>query len=210
MHRVRRKRGRTVNTRVPVWEPLFELAPEHIGEFMWMHEVELEDGARIHAYKHHETRRYLHLDHGGRAFVFIWDESRPAEEEDPLYEEVDPLWLLDLVLARPDERARLCRQCISAEFKRIRWARSATKHRVSKKRIRHVFENCLVILKEDPPVSHQSAQATRLVFLGPDPTGAVLEVIAVETAQENLMVIHAMDLRPRYRSAYEEVRRCNR
>jgi hypothetical protein len=76
---------------------------------MWMHEVELEDGTRLHAYKHHETRRYLHLDHGGRAFVFIWDESRPVEE-DSLYEEVDPLWLLDHALAKPDERASLFRQ----------------------------------------------------------------------------------------------------
>lgn len=209
MHPLRRKRGRVVNTRAPIWEPLFELAPEHIGDFMWMCEVELEDATRIHCYKHYETRRSIHLDHGGRAFVFIWDETRPMDE-DSLYEEVDPLWLLDLVLAKPDERANLFRQNISAEFKRIRWARSATKHRISKKRIRHALEHCLVILEEDPSAGHSSPRGTRLVFLGQDPAGALLEVIAVETAQENLMVIHAMNLRPRYRSTYEEVRRCNR
>jgi len=148
-----------------------------------MHEVELEDGTRLHAYKHHETRRYLHLDHGSRAFVFIWDESRPVEE-DSLYEEVDPLWLLDLALAKPDERASLFRQYVTAEFKRIRGARSATRHRISRKRIRHA--------------------------LGEDPVGVALEVIAVVTDHENLMVIHAMELRSRYRNTYEEVRRCNR
>jgi hypothetical protein len=174
-----------------------------------MHEVELEDGARLHAYKHHETRRYLHLDHGGRAFVFVWDESRP-EDEDSFYEEVDPQRLLDLALAKPDERASLFRQNISAEFKRIRWARSATKHRISKKRIRHVLEHCRVILEEDPPVRHSTVPETRLVFLGEDPTGEVVEVIAIETSHANLMVIHAMRLCPRYRRTYEEVRRCNR
>ena len=209
MHLLRRKRGWVVNTRVPIWEPLFELAPEHLSDFMWMHEVELEDGTRLHVYKHHETRRSLHLDHGGRAFVFIWDESRPVDE-DSLYEEVDPLWLLDLVLAKPDERASLYRQYISAEFKRIRWARSATKHRISRRRIRHALEHCSVLLKEDPPPGRISATATRLVFLGEDPAGAVLEIIAVETDHENLMVIHAMELRSRYRNTYEEVRRCNK
>lgn len=37
-----------------------------------------------------------------------------------------------------------------------------------------------------------------------------LEVIAVVTDHENLMVIHAMELRSRYQNTYEEVRRCNR
>lgn len=209
MHPLRRKRGRVVNTRAPIWEPLFELAPEHLGDFMWMHEVELEDGTRLHAYKHHETRRYLHLDHGGRAFVFIWDESRPVEE-DSLYEEVDPFWLLDLALAKPDERASLFRQYVTAEFKRIRWARSATRHRISRKRIRHALEHCSAVLEEDPPPGLSSAKATRFVFLGEDPVGVALEVIAVVTDHENLMVIHAMELRSRYRNTYEEVRRCNR
>ena len=48
------------------------------------------------------------------------------------------------------------------------------------------------------------------MFLGEDGSGEPLEVIAVETDRESLMVIHAMKLRPRYRSTYEEVRRCNR
>lgn len=210
MHPLRRRRGQVVNTRAPIWEPLFELAPEHVGEFMWMHEVELADGNRLHAYKHFETRRYLHLDHGRRAFVFIWDESRDIDD-DSEYEEVDPQGLLDLVLAGPDERASLFRQNLSAEFKRIRWARSATKHRISRRRIRHVLEHCLAILEEDPATGGQPRpRETRLVFLGEDPSGGALEVIAVETDQENLMVIHAMDLRSRYRSTYEEVRRCNR
>jgi len=95
----------------------------------------------------------------------------------------------------PGQRARLFRQNISAEFKRIRWARSATKHRISKKRIRDALENCLAILEQDPPVIRPCGEGVRLVFLGEDAAGVPLEVIAVETQQEALMVIHAMELR---------------
>lgn len=182
------------------------LAPEHLGDFMWMHEIELEDGTRLHAYKHYETRRYLHLDHGGRAFVFAWDENRGVDE-DSEYEEADPQWLLELVLARPDERANLFRQNVAAEFKRLRWARSATKHRISRKRIRYVLEHCLLIFEEDPLSAHPWARDKRLVFLGEDSGGIALEVIAVETSHGNLLAIHAMELRARYSRAYEEVRR---
>jgi hypothetical protein len=37
---------------------------------MWMHEVQLTDGTRIHAYKHWVTRRYMHLAADGRAFEY--------------------------------------------------------------------------------------------------------------------------------------------
>jgi hypothetical protein len=35
-----------------------------------MHEIELADGARVHAYKHVSTRRYFHLACDGRAFAY--------------------------------------------------------------------------------------------------------------------------------------------
>jgi hypothetical protein len=111
--------------------------------------------------------------------------------------------------AAPNDRARVFRQNISAECKRIRWARSATKHRISKKRVRQALERSVAILEQDPPPPRTFEGKTRLVFLGEDAGGVPLEVIAVETDREHLMVIHAMELRPRYRSTYEEVRRCN-
>jgi hypothetical protein len=206
MHPRRPRRGRTVNYDAPSWEPLIALAPEHVEDFMWMHEVELEDGNRLHAYKHWETRRYLHLDHGGRAFVYIWDER---ELDDARYEEVDPQWLLDLVLASPDRRASLFRQNVTAEFQRLRWARAATKHRISRKRARHVIEHSSMLFEEDPPPGHSSIDK-RLVFLGEDAAGIPLEVIAVEGGNGGLVVIHAMKLRSRYRTQYEEVRRWRR
>ena len=53
----------------PNWQPLLDVAGERItGTFMWMHEEALEDGSRVHAYKHIETRDYLYLSASGDAF----------------------------------------------------------------------------------------------------------------------------------------------
>jgi len=203
---MRPRKGQVVNYEHPVWEPLIELAFQHIDDFMWMHEVELEDGTRLHAYKHWETRRYLHLDHGGRAFVFVWDGNRDVDEPGE-YEEVDPQWLLELALAKPEERVSFLRQNVATEFKRLRWTRSATKHRISRRRIRFVIEHSFLVLEEDPPADRPGEGDQRLVFLGEDPRRVPLEVIAVETAGGHLTVIHSMKIRPRYQDVYEEVRR---
>jgi hypothetical protein len=82
-------RGRSVQGETPNWEPLLDLTPDHIGDFMWMFEVKLADGTPLHAYKHYWTRRYIHLTCDGRAFVWCGDER---------YEEADPCKILDLVL----------------------------------------------------------------------------------------------------------------
>lgn len=67
----RRKRprdGNVVNFEQPVWGPLLGLARIYVDEFMWMGEVELDNGVRLQAYKHYWTRRYLHLDGEGSAW----------------------------------------------------------------------------------------------------------------------------------------------
>ena len=46
----------------------------------------------------------------------------------------------------------------------------------------------------------------RVLILGDDDTGRALEVIAVEE-DDTLIVIHAMDLRPKVRELYEEGKR---
>jgi hypothetical protein len=88
---------------------------------------------------------------------------------------------------------------------RIRFARSATKHRVSRNRSRFVVEQCRLILciPSRKPVEDE----VFLLFLGDDPAGTALEVIAVERTDGSLYVIHAMPLRERYRAEYEEVKR---
>ena len=55
----------------PVWEPLIAVLGELlVGRFMWMAKLRLEDGTSLHAYKHHWTRRYLHLDPEGNAYAY--------------------------------------------------------------------------------------------------------------------------------------------
>lgn len=88
--------GESTGQREPEWAPLLDLAPDHIDDFMWMFEVELESGLRLHAYKHIETRKYLHLDKEGRAFAYLW--TGEACDDDPGYREVDPRRMLKEVL----------------------------------------------------------------------------------------------------------------
>lgn len=51
------------------------------------------------------------------------------------------------------------------------------------------------------------AADTRLMFFGSDEDGTPLEVIAVETEERRLLVIHVMQLRSQLRPLYEEARR---
>ncbi len=54
----------------PDWDPLHAVLPlKYCNGFMWMHRTERETGTIEH-YKHGITRRYLHLDHGGHAYLY--------------------------------------------------------------------------------------------------------------------------------------------
>lgn len=206
MHLMKPRRGRmTENFEHPEWGPLVRLAPAHVNEFMWMFEAELEGGLRLHAYKHRETRGYVHLDHGGRAFVYIWDEGRP-EDEDALYEQVDPHWLLRLVLERPRDRGWVRREVIS-DSRRIRWARSASRHGVTRRSIRFALARCPMLFTEDTLDPDPDEPPERILVLGEDEKGRPIEVMAVHAEDETLLVVHAMRLRDGYRAEHEEAKR---
>lgn len=82
MARARTLRGELTKTEPPDWTSLEEFIDIELCErFMWMHEVELEDGTTVDAYKDRGTRRYLHLGRDGRAFDYT---------EDGQYQEIDP------------------------------------------------------------------------------------------------------------------------
>ena len=78
----------------------------------------------------------------------------------------------------------------------IRWARSATKHRISRARSEHAIRNTVVVIDQPAPVDSPHRE-DRIVFLGPDQDDTMLEVMAVET-DAGLLVIHAMTIRPKY------------
>jgi hypothetical protein len=88
----------------------------------------------------------------------------------------------------------------------VRFARSATRHRISKESIRHVIANYRVRFEEPPPDTEARARSTRIVYLGEADRGHALEVMAVEGKHGELLVIHAMDLRDKYRKRYEDRR----
>lgn len=67
-----RIRGTLVQYEEPTWEPLLNLlGAERVADFMWMHEIALVTGERVHAYKHIDTRRYIHLSDAGKTYTYI-------------------------------------------------------------------------------------------------------------------------------------------
>lgn len=64
----------------------------------------------------------------------------------------------------------------------------------------------LPVCFDEPPPNADSARArsTRVVYLGDDDRGRALEVMAVEGKRGELLVIHAMELRDKYRKRYED------
>lgn len=106
--------GEVVQYEEPDWEPLENVIDlDACADFMWMFEVELEDGNRLHAYKHYWNRRYLHLSARGEAFAFIWKLDRPDYDPDAPseYERVQLHRALSAVLGHPrwpavEERGR--------------------------------------------------------------------------------------------------------
>jgi hypothetical protein len=88
--------GVSLHDREPDWAPLEDLVPGLVGDFMWMFEVELDNGLRLHAYKHRWSRRYIHIGAEGRPFYYVWG---GCPRHDHCYREIGRLEILELVLA---------------------------------------------------------------------------------------------------------------
>lgn len=191
-----------LSLREPEWEPLLNLAPDHVGAFMWMYALQLTDGTRLQAYKHYWTRNYLHLDDEGRAFVYVGNER---------YEEVNPPWLLHQVLEEELEQRYSVRHNVWPDEPIIGFARSATKHRISRERSLCVVERCgFQIVERRRSQDFSNGPDKRVYFLGDDLEGVRLEVVAAQTGEEEFTVIHAMNLRPKFLELYEEAREWRR
>ena len=190
-------RGKWLRVDTPEWEPLLNLAPDHVVDFMWMGTVRLVDGTRLQVYKHYWTRRYLHLAADGRAFAFV-----PKTR----YEEVNPPWLLMRVLKEEldPELGYSVRQNVWPDDAEISFARSATKHRISRQRSLYVIEHCGFQVVERRRNPADTGVDTRIGFFGDDLEGVPLEVVAAERDEEDFLVIHSMNLRQRHRGLYEE------
>ncbi len=71
-----------------------------------------------------------------------------------------------------------------------------------------MVEHCALVFIQPAPAG-SPVPDDRLVYLGADPSGRPLEIVGVEMnlgpgGEQHLRVIHAMELRDKYRSQYEE------
>jgi len=71
--------------------------------------------------------------------------------------------------------------------------RSARRHGVEDDAIRHATDHPLVVVDLDP-----DADPPKQLAIGPDRTGNLLEVIVLVLADDRLLAVHAMPLRPKY------------
>lgn len=71
--------------------------------------------------------------------------------------------------------------------------RSARKHGIPDAAILHAPDNALTVIDLDP-----DADARKVLAIGPDHAGNLLEIIWLEFADDVNLVIHAMPLRPTF------------
>lgn len=90
-------------------------------------------------------------------------------------------------------------------FAAYSWTAAARRHGVSRERVAHVVERCGLVAVRLPEPPERPDEA--LLFLGDDEDGVALEVVGVMLDDGRLRVIHAMAMRRRYQSLYEEVAR---
>jgi hypothetical protein len=80
----------------------------------------------------------------------------------------------------------------------VEFAQSARKHKIGRARVLEVLANPVVVDR----IEERESPTVRLLVLGSDRSGRVLEVVVVEG--DMLVVIHATDIRPKVRALYEE------
>lgn len=71
--------------------------------------------------------------------------------------------------------------------------KSAYKHGATKEDIDHAIENALLLSDLNP-----STEPSRLLIIGPDKRGNLLEVIALDEPNGEISVIHSMKMRKQF------------
>jgi hypothetical protein len=84
----------------------------------------------------------------------------------------------------------------------VEFTQSSRRHKIGRARVRQVLADPVVVVRIEEPHDPR----VRLLYLGDDVSGRALEVVAVEES-DRLVVIHAMDLRDKFRKLYEEGKR---
>lgn len=76
---------------------------------------------------------------------------------------------------------------------------SALRHGATEPDIIHALDNALVLVDLEP-----DADPPKLLVIGPDMAGNLLELILLELVNDALLVIHAMPLRPKFHDLLPE------
>ena len=181
----------------PDWRPLIELAPDEVPDFMWMYRDFLEGGIVVEAYKHCETRQYLHLDSSGRGYEFR------GGPDNVYYEEVEAGALLEQALRNCEPRANIVRQNEWIDGNRIERARSSTRHRISRSHTLSAIQHAGVCF--DAGVGRHGDR--RLFFFEYDDDERPLEIVAIEREDGSLLVIHSMIVRDKFEDKFTEALR---
>jgi hypothetical protein len=196
--KIRRLRGSRRGDSVPDWRPLFGLSPRDVADFMWMYRVDLVDGTVVDAYKHWLTRKYVYLDLPGRGYELVGEAT---------FEEGDAMVLLVKAILGADGRGgNIVRQNDWEDGENISWARSSTRHRISRARTLFAIRSAGICFED----GSSRADELRLYFFGEDQEGRPLEVLALEGKDGGLFVIHSMRLRARFMDRYKEALRWQR
>jgi hypothetical protein len=196
--KIRKLFGSRRGDSVPDWRPLFGLSPSDVGDFMWMYRVDLVDGTVVEAYKHWRTRKYVYLDASGRGYEPVGEAT---------FEEGDAMVLLVMAILADEDRAdNIVRQNDWADGENISWARSSTRHRISRARSLFAIRSAGICFED----GSSRADELRLYFFGDDEEGRPLEVLALEGKDGDLFVIHSMRLRARFMDRYKEALRWQR
>lgn len=85
------------------------------------------------------------------------------------------------------------------ESVRVEFTQSSRRHKIGRARVLQVLADPVVVVR----MEEADYPRVRVLVLGDDASGRALEVIAV-AEEDHLVVIHAMDLREKYRMLYEE------
>ena len=83
---------------------------------------------------------------------------------------------------------------------KIRFLPAAGNHGINNAQIRFVISHCGLACVQAPP--DDQTEPDRVLVLGDDPGGNPTEILAIEDDRGDLVVIHAMKMRRRYRGQY--------
>ena len=85
----------------------------------------------------------------------------------------------------------------------IRYTRSALKHGIKADQIAFVVEHCGFVFDEEAPAG-SDIEDDRSLYLGDDVNGVAIEVAGLDLESGDMVVIHAMKLRRRFRAQYAQ------